>query len=207
MAKGPVPRGGTSKVKLFYMEADLQEGEITQIAQMIQNTLGGRATVQRLNGPSARSLPSPVNGEAHELDGSAEIIEDAEVEEAAPTPAKARAERSIRTPNLDSAVKPDDDPSFADYIRGMDVKSYAKKILAAAAWLQEQRNGMAITGDRAFTCFRFVEWPTKDVDFDQPLRNYKSMKLFEQGGDQKGTGEYSINDLGLKKAAKMRTGS
>jgi hypothetical protein len=210
MAKGSTSKsGGTSKVKIFYMEADLQEGEITQVTQMIQNALGGRPAVQRLNGPAApRSLPALVNDVAHtELDSTAEVVDEVEVEDVAAVPAKVKAPRKTRPPNLDNAVKPGEEPTFAAYTSSMNLKSNAKRILAVAGWLYEQRDAMSITGDRAYTCFRFVDWKTAEVDFDQPLRQFKSDKLLEQSTEQKGSGEYSINDLGLKKVAELRSSS
>jgi len=209
MAKSSVAKG-TSKVRLFYMEADLQEGEITQVAQMIQHALGGRGTVQRLNGPAARVLPAPVDDAPHEVDGAAEVIDAAEIDEASPAPAKPRRQRKIRNPNLDHSLHPDVEPTFKAYADARNISSGTNrltKFLVVAAWLHEERNQTPITGDRAFTCFRFIKWPY-GIDFDQPLRDLKLKRNFlDQSPEQKGKGEYSITHLGLDHVNKMKVGS
>jgi hypothetical protein len=158
------------------------------------------------NGPAVRSLPSrdPIEIPA-EPDG-AEVIEDAGLAPS-PVPARPRAQKKIRTPNLDGDLHPGTDPSFRAYATARNVTattSVLKKFLIVASWLDEERSRMPITANRAYTCFRFIGWPS-GIDFDQPLRDLKTKsKFLEQKPEHKGKGEFSITHLGLNKATEMR---
>jgi hypothetical protein len=212
MAKHSIPKsGGTSKFRMVVIDAELQEGEISQLAQAIQGAFGGqRATAVRLSESVARALPSPDSAEIPaELDG-AEIVEDSGVAVTAPAPARPKAQKKIRTPNLDADLHPEVDPSFKAYAEARNVTAATAvltKFLIVAAWLHEERSGMKITADRAYTCFRFIGWPFS-IDFDQPLRDLRAKKKFlELKPEDKGKGEFSITHLGLDKATKMRVAS
>jgi hypothetical protein len=195
---------------MVVIDAELQEGEIGQLAQAIQGAFGGRRVIDaRLNGPVSRSLPGPDSGEAPtELDGVpvAEVVEHAGPADTEPPPARPKVQKKIRTPNLDADLDPGEDPSLKAYADARNVTgstSVLTKFLIAASWLHEQRNGMSITADRAYTCFRFVGWPC-NIDFYQPLRDLRAKNKFL---DLKGKGEFSVNLLGLDKASKMRVAS
>ena len=79
MVKHSTPKsGGTSKFRMVVIDAELQEGEIGQLAQAIQGAFGGqRVTAVRLNGPAVRSLPSPEPEEIFAELGGGEVAEDA----------------------------------------------------------------------------------------------------------------------------------
>ena len=212
MAKHSIPKsGGTSKFRMVVIDAELQEGEIGQLAQAIQGAFGGqRATSVRLNGLVARSLPSPASAEIPaELD-STEAVEDGGVEVTVPAPARQKAQKKIRTPKLDADLHPGVDPSLQAYAEARHVTaatSVLKKFLIVASWLHEDRSGMKVTADRAYTCFRFIGWPF-NIDFDQPLRDLRAKnKFLELKQEDKGKGEFSITHLGLDKATKMRVAS
>src|SRR6266568_3300270 len=105
-----------------------------------------------------------------ELDG-ADVIEDAGAAATTPAPARPRTQKRIRTPDLDADLHPAETPSFKAYAEARNVTVMSpvlRKFLIVAAWLHEERSGMKITADRAYTCFRFIEWPF-NIDFDQPL--------------------------------------
>jgi hypothetical protein len=214
MARHSIPRtGGTSKFRMVVIDAELQEGEISQLAQAIQGAFSGqpRVTTVSVNGSSARSLPNPDSGVIPaELDGG-EIVEDAGATMTEPAPARLKAPKKLRTPNLDGELHPGEDPSFKAYADARNLTNASpvlRKFLVVAAWLHEQRSGMKITADRAFTCFRFVGWPS-NIDFDQPLRDLSrsNSQCLELKPEDKGKGEFTITHLGLDKATKMRVAS
>jgi hypothetical protein len=201
---------GTSKFRMVIIDAELQEGEIGQLAHAIQGAFGlHRAPAVRPNGSSAlRSLPTPER--TSELGDIAVELEDDEPADAAPTPtrAKQKAPRKIRSPALDPDLHPQEEPSFKTYAEARHViasTSVLKKFLTVAAWLHEERDGLKITADRAFTCFRFIGWPF-NFDFDQPLRNLSRPKVqkLEMKPEDKGKGEFTVTHLGLDQAAKMK---
>jgi hypothetical protein len=205
--------GSTSKFRMVVIDAELQEGEISQLAQAIQGAFSAqpRITPVTVNGSAARSLPSPDAGviPAELVDG--EIVEDAGETVSAPAPARPKTPRKLRTPNLDNDLHPGEEPSLKAYADARNVTGASpvlRKFLVVAAWLHEHRSGMKITTDRAFTCFRFVGWPS-NIDFDQPLRDLSrsNSQCLELKPEDKGKGEFTITHLGLDKVNKMRVAS
>jgi hypothetical protein len=146
MARHSIPKsGGTSKFRMVVIDAELQEGEINQLAQAIQGAFGGqRATAMRFDGPAARSLPSPDSDEIPtELD-CAELIEHAGAATTTPAPARPRTQKRIRAPNLDADLHPGEAPSFKAYAEARSVTGTSpvlRKFLTVAAWLHEERFG------------------------------------------------------------------
>jgi hypothetical protein len=129
----------------------------------------------------------------------------------APTPTRPKVPKKLRTPNLDNDLHPGEDPSLEAYADARNIAAaspVSRKFLVVAAWLHEQRSGMKITADRAFTCFRFVDWPF-NIDFDQPLRDLSrsNSQCLELKSEDKGKGEFTITHLGLDKVNKMRVAS
>jgi hypothetical protein len=129
----------------------------------------------------------------------------------APTPTRPKVPKKLRTPNLDNDLHPGEDPSLKAYADARNIAAaspVSRKFLVVAAWLHEQRSGMKITADRAFTCFRFVDWPF-NIDFDQPLRDLSrsNSQCLELKSEDKGKGEFTITHLGLDKVNKMRVAS
>jgi hypothetical protein len=110
---------------MVVIDAELQEGEIGQLAQAIQGAFGGRRVIDaRLNGPVSRSLPGPDSGEAPtELDGVpvAEVVEHAGPADTEPPPARPKVQKKIRTPNLDADLDPGEDPSLKAYADARNV--------------------------------------------------------------------------------------
>src|SRR5271168_4668679 len=111
MAKHSISKsGGTSRFRMVVIDAELQEGEISQLAQAIQGAFGAqRVTSVRVNGSATRSLPSSDLGEiSGSLDAAEDelVVDDAGTEVVALTPAKPRAQKKLRTPNLDNEVNP-----------------------------------------------------------------------------------------------------
>src|SRR5271170_7506792 len=101
MAKHSISKsGGTSRFRMVVINAELQEGEISQLAQVIQGAFGGgqRVTMLRHNGSAVKSLSSPDPDEVPaELDG-AEVLEEDRAAMTASAPTKPRAQRKMRTP-------------------------------------------------------------------------------------------------------------
>ena len=165
MAKPSTPKsGGTSKFRMVVIDAELQEGEISQLAQAIQGAFGGqRVTTVRVNGTPARSLLNLESGDISAEPQDNKLPDDAM--ELAPTTepptSKPRVQKKVRTPNLDKELRPDMDPPLKAYTDARNVTASSPvitKFLVVASWLHEERSETPITADRAFTCFRFIKW-------------------------------------------------
>ena len=200
MAKRPTKSTGTSKVRFIMLEAEMPEGDLTQITTAIQNALQ----------PATISGPRPPKAQVQVITASEqnddEVFDttmDEEVEVDTParaSPAKPRkpAKRKVVDVDLDS------DTSFAAFTEQYPPKSDQDRYLAAVAFFCEHRPDIdAITADHIYTCFRKAEWPTGTKDFGQPLRNLKNNQFLDQGPSK---GTYVVNHIGLAKVHKLAEG-
>lgn len=192
--------GGTSRIRFIMLDAELPDGDLTQITSAIQNALRPTGTGQRLVA-SQTSPAAPANGKAPELEP--DVVENDHEESVSDAPDVAPAARNsgprkYRTPK---AVRLDlnGDPSFEDYAASKNPTSDQMRYLVAAAWLKQHRSLEQITMDHVYTCFRVMKWPSGIEDFDAPLRALKRRQLLEKAGK----GAYSINHLGLNEVDKM----
>lgn len=200
MAKQPVHRGGTTKVRFLMLEAEGAESDLTQIFSAIQSAVKPSATViqQRLvPGPAGQPIiddaPNSVDEACEELE--ADVIS----APSSPKPAKPRIARKPTTPDVldfdfdsDTSLK-----EFAD--RCTVVDSDVERYLVIAAWFKEGRDIAAVTTSHIYTSYRKLGWPSAIEDFGAVLRYLKSQKLMGSGG----RGEYIINHLGLDRVRKL----
>jgi hypothetical protein len=198
MAKASASKGGSSRIRFIMLEAELPEGDLSQVTQAIQNALKPATPAPRL------LQVMRVSGEGDIADEVLEQIEADDVgEEEAVTQPKAprnQAPRRYKSPDvveidLDKAV------SFVDFATPKAPSSVADKYLTVAAWFKEERNTPAITQDHVYTCFRKIGWSTSIDDFNAPLRKLKHAKLVS--GDTSG---FIINHLGLDRVRKLGQG-
>jgi hypothetical protein len=197
MPKNSTGNKNPSRIRFVMVEAELGDGDIGQITQAITNALRGptpTTVVRRITAPAPI-----VNGGAEQAEP--ETVEEAveEVEAVDVTP-QAPRQKTPRKP----APKPNPididvttDPSLALCVGKTNPKSQHKRYLAIAAWLHDYRGIETITADHIYTCYRLLGWPTNIPDFAQPLRELKHDQYFTS----QERGKYSINQLGLAKAA------
>ncbi|MFZ2005678.1 MAG: hypothetical protein WAV02_11365, partial [Stellaceae bacterium] len=187
-----------------------QEGEIGQLAHAIQGAFGDHRNSARTNGAAVRSLSAPQLAELPAEENDGEVVDHVEPEVATPASPRTRAPRKMRSPKLDLELHPEVEPSLKAYAEARNVTASASvlmKFLAIAAWLHEERAEMKINANRAFTCFRFMEWPF-DINFYQPLADLRSKRDFlDLKSEDRANGDYTITHLGLARAAKMKTTS
>jgi hypothetical protein len=62
-----------------------------------------------------------------------------------------------------------------------------------ATWFKQARRVDAITMEHAFTCYRWVKWPTDMQDWAGPFRSLKRHQKMTQTDDG-----FAVNQLGLK---------
>lgn len=202
MAKITGKAGGSSRIRFVMVEADLHDGDIGQITQVISNALrgaGSTTTIKRITAPA-----QPLN--AHSDREEAEIVED-EIDdlaetEAASQPMRPRAERKApATPE----VLPIDfnafEPALGAFVSEHKVDSHRQRYLLAAAWFNEHGGVTKVTPAHIYTAYRWLKWPLTIEDFAQPLRDLKKEKLF--GSTERGT--YTINHIGLQRVADMKS--
>ena len=181
------------------LEADLSDGDLSQVTTAIQNAL---KPVQ----PATRIVQIPVGSLS---DNSADVLADEQLDneieletDIAPEPKRTRSTtprtRSFPTPKVvpvDWSVT----PSVEDFMKAHPAKTSNDKFLAVLAWFKEAADKEAITVDEVYTTFRKLGWPTNIKDFSQPLRDLKGQQVIG-GGSKAG---FTINHIGLDRVRKF----
>lgn len=205
MAKQPPSRGGTSRLRFIMLDAEIPEGDLSQITAAIQNALKPATTVIQQRLPSPHVQPKVI---ANGSDGGGEIIDeqliDAEDEEqAAAETLQAREPRAPRKPTVPKVLELDltSGVPLESYTRDHPPKSEPDRALVVAAYFKEVRGEDAITVNHVYTCYRILKWPTTSDDFAWPLRYLKKQQLMTSPG----RGQYAINGLGLSQVQKLGT--
>lgn len=202
--KGGGGGNGPSRVRFIMLEADLADGDFSQITQAITNALRPTTIVQQ------RLLGVPVGPSAEIIDQGDEAVVDAEIDDVSPAvEVVARASsksaparpKKLRTPLVINVDLTSPVP-FSEFAAAKSPKNDAKRYLTVAAWFKLHRGVDAITPDHVYTCFRAVGWPTAIADFDSPFRGLAHRQLVTRSGK----GEYAINHLGVAAVDKLSSG-
>ncbi len=196
-------KSGTSRIRFIMLDAELPDGDLSQITAAIQNALKPTTTViqQRLpaNGTAAL-LENERNGEIvdHEaLDG------DEDTDEVVSAPAKPRTQR-VRKPTTPDVLDLDltSDRSLESFANEHSANSEPERNLVIAAWFKEHRDVPNITAAHVYTAYRALGWSVGFEDFSWPLRTLKRDKFMSSPN----RGEYAINHLGIAKVLKLSRG-
>ena len=200
MAKQPA-KAGTSRIRFIMLDAELPEGDLSQITSAIQNALKPMAITQQrfANQPAAPALIGNGAGELVD-EGPSESNEEPAARQA-PRPAR---EARVRKPAVRKVLELDlkSGVSLESFANEHSPKSELDRNLVVAAWFKEQRDEDAITADHVYTCYRTMKWPSGIEDFSWPLRALKKEKLMSSAG----RGLYAINHLGVARVQEMRSG-
>lgn len=198
MAKQAAPKTGKARIRFIMLEAEIPEGDLTQVTQAIQNALRPATVLQQ------RILPAAGIDHAGS-DGSAELeIEDtidesaAESEFAVATKGPSKP-RTYPTPKVVEDVDLNAETSLVSFAAGRQPKSDLDRHLLVAAWFKECRDMDAVSADHIYTGYRKLGWSTSIGDFGKPLRSLKQAQLMKSAG----RGLYSVNHLGLDKVSSM----
>jgi len=187
------------------LDAELAEGDLTQVVQAIQNALRPNPAIQS-RGVAAPALSANVH--APHIEDIQPIVEEHEMSDDAEKPVakSARSERVSKPRKYPSAEVIEVDlispPSFADYIADKKIDSDVDRFLTVAAWFKECRQVNEITANHVYTCYRAAHWPSSIEDFAQPLRNLKFRKLMTSPSRRL----FSINHIGLAQVAALSNG-
>lgn len=181
------------------LEADLSEGDLSQVTTAIQNALRPAQPHTRIV-QIAPPTPGEDDGQSRveEVDDSDIDFEEAHTTQPKPFRSGTSKKRSFPTPkvvDVDWAAR----PSIEDFMKEHPPKTVIDRFLAVVAWFKEAGVKDAATPDEVYTAFRKMRWPTNIKDFSQPLRDLKSDQ-FVTGGAKAG---FAINHLGLDKVKKF----
>ncbi|MBI4269037.1 MAG: hypothetical protein HY615_01780 [Candidatus Rokubacteria bacterium] len=201
MAKGTPKNGGNSKIRFIMLEADLADGDLTQITQAITTAVRqGQPVARQPAAIAARaSAQAAEQGtlEFHEVDDGAAADVEGNGEE--PTASKPRGPRRLPTPKVLADVDLNTgDPPFEKFANEKGPKAALSRYLVVAYWFKTHRHVDAVTIHHVYTCYKRMSWGTDIKDFAQPLRDNA-----RQGrGDMK-KGAFAINHVGEAVVEKM----
>lgn len=199
MAKQPAPKAGKARVRFIMLEAEIPEGDLTQVTQAIQNALRPATVIQQRIAPASGLEFSPAVNGVTEVEGDdvlEDVIADVEQVSVAKGPPKPR---SYPVPKVVEDVDLNSEPSLASFASSKQPKSDLDRHLLVAAWFKEARGVDAVSADHVYTGYRKLGWSTAIEDFGKPLRSLKQAQLMKSAG----RGLYAINHLGLDKVNGM----
>jgi hypothetical protein len=198
-------KSGNSKIRFIMLEADLADGDMTQITQAISQAMRQGAPIARQPvSIAARSAVTPAAGAARDDNGDEPVAEtDAdepqETEEAAAS--RPRASRKFPAPKVMADLDLNaGDPPFEKFAmaKGNPTK-HAKRYLLSAYWLKEKLGIGSVDMNHIYTCYKKMGWNTNIRDFSQPLRD---LARNNTNGELK-DGSFTINLIGGGVVEKM----
>jgi hypothetical protein len=194
--------GGNSRIRFIMLEAEMSDGDLSQITEAISNALRPNTVVQQRLIAAPAISPIGANSDIETIDAVV-VEEDASEGEVASfssnkTSSRPRRYRSPVVLELDLTSP----LSFSEFAAQKRPSNDHKRFLVVAAWFKLYRGVEAITMDHAYTCYRAVKWPTSIPDFDGPLRALKKRQLVNKTGK----GEYAINHLGMAEVEDLGKG-
>lgn len=201
MAKQPTNKGGTSRIRFIMIDAEIPEGDLSEITSAIQNALKPTTTIiqQRLPAQASPPLPNGSFDTGAEYDDGANELEDEAPAET--STARHPRETRARKPTVPKVLELDltSGVSFESYATEHAPKSEPDRNLVVLAWFKEHRSDEAVTANHVYTCYRAMKWPSGIDDFSWPLRALKKEQLVTSTG----RGQYTINHLGIARVEKM----
>lgn len=205
MAKTTTKTGDHSKIRFIMLEADLADGDLTQITTAITQAM-------KQGQPVVRQITTQTPGRSHESLQAAEAAEQdidemeadmvAEVEGNGSEPAtspKGRIPRRFPTPKVLSDIDLNSgDVPFEKFAKEKGPKAALSRYLVVAYWFKMYRQIDAVNAHHIYTCYKKMGWGTDIKDFAQPLRDNA-----RQGRGDMGKGVFAINHIGEDIVEKM----
>jgi len=187
--------GGSSKIRFVMLDAELKDGDITEITQAISSAL-------RQVQPSPRQIAARVVPAEPEAGGNdVGVVEEVEQEPAAKEVDETPRATKHRKPTIPKVLDVDlksGEMSFDDFATKKAPTSDLARHLVVAYWFKKYRDVTSVTPDHAFTCYKKAGWPTNIVDFAQPFRDLGRARK----GDMKAK-SFTINQIGEDAVEKM----
>ena len=181
MAKGINTKSGSSKVRLIVFEAEMNDGDLSQVMQAVQNALRPALPTQRVMVASSSPTASLIShdNEADEEDTIADELDSASISR--PKVQRVSKPRVAKTPTVLDDIVLTSDPSLKDFVAEYDISSSVDKYLVIALWFRDARGINSITVDHVYTCFKILGWGTGSNDFAKPMRNLRDEQSFKGG--------------------------
>lgn len=202
MAKQPPSPIGRSKVRMFYVDADLASGEMEQLTEALRNAIRPTHIITRPAAPlqiagngKTKTEPEVELDEASELETESETAPEEQVVRSS-KPRKYRSPKVLSDLDMSGGGK-----AFADFAneRGNPTEIITRYLIAAY-WLAEFAGIESISADHVYTCYRSADWNFDVQDPTFPFRQLKRRGF----GDTK-DGKFTINHIGRSRVEKLGT--
>lgn len=186
---------GRSRVRFVMLDAEIEDGDFSEITQAIQNALAPRKVVHTQL-ISQSDQQSEVVADDDSVDG---IFEEEPVSQPENSRRKRPAsKRSFPTPEV-VEIDWDTDPTIEAFVSTHSPKTTNDKYLVALTWLKVVAKKPSSTVNEVYTVFRKLKWSTAIKDFSQPIRDLKGQQVVI-GGAKEG---FSVNHLGEARVEEM----
>ena len=198
MAKPPQSKTGIARVRFIMIDAEIPEGDMSQITAAIQNALKPTTTIIQQRLPHAPAgLARDLSSDEPEDEGLFELADD----EPTQPLAKPLREPRPRKPTVPKVLELDlnSGSPFEAFANEHSPKNDIERNLVVLAWFKEDRPEEVVTANHVYTCYRAMKWPSGIDDFSWPLRTLKKDQLVTNPA----RGQYVINHLGIARVEKM----
>ena len=205
----------SGKIRFIMLEADIEDGNLTEIAQAISNAVRPASIIQQvIQAPALpRAIESHPTGKATGSPQTALPLtesEDTEILEDVPaTPPASKRQSRDETPRHFPQPQPIDGinwsgngTSFKDFANNKKPTSHIKRFLVTAAWFREHNSTPTVTIEHLFTAYGMMRWPwVTDKDMTAHFREGMRPTRRWYAGD--GKGNYTVTDLGVNEVDGM----
>lgn len=199
MPKAPPPTG-RSKVRFFFVEADLAPGDMQQLTNALSNAIRQPTQARRVDLLPAESTSAKADVELEmeeqpEVELEADGAQQQDVEARTPRgPRKYRSPKVVNDLNMDAGGMP-----FEKYAAQVGaLTDHSMRYLVAAAWLKEYAKVSPVNADHIYTCYKSAGWT---FDTQDPAFPFRYLKRQAFGDTSKGN--FTLNHLGEAKVKKM----
>lgn len=190
-----------SKIRLFYVDADLAPGDLQELTNALTSAIRPTHTITTPSTPARIAAPrADTNGdhaELHEVEVS-EVVDDVHEEEGPTTNGKrVRRPRSVQVLH-DIDWTGGGAKSWAEFAKEIKPSTELDKFIVAAYWLDANAKLSSVGADHIYSCYKAAGWTWEHVDATAPFR---ALKKAGCGKLQRGT--FTIEVLGRTRVEKL----
>lgn len=189
--------GGPAKVRFILFEAEVPDGGLSELAQVLQNALRPTHAIQHRPAPPlipGAGLTGSTGLPLEEAESDEEPTTDVyNVPETAPRKPREQRQRRVVSPEVVTDLDLNTDPSWLEFAGQANPSVEIDKFLVVAEWCKRHRGIREISANHVFTCFKRIQWSTNKADFGSTLRACKHRKFMGSGTERS---FYVINHLG-----------
>lgn len=204
MVKQTASKNGTSRIRFIMLDAEIPEGDLSQITSAIQNALKPSTTIIQQRFPS-QSPVALTNGALESEMEEEELVDAGEEARSDSETSRPVRESRPRRPTVPKVLELDlaSGVPFETFASLHTPKNDTERNLVVLAWFKEHRPDEAVTANHVYTCYRAVKWPSGIDDFSRPLRSLKKYQFVMSPG----RGQYAINHLGIARVEALAAAS